>query len=117
MNGFPVKLFTIKGNLVLMNNFYHKIAVVYVGIALCFALGATKETKAAPVLDPQRPAPTAQRPAPNQKNNCDPSYPDVCIPPPPPRLNCRDIPHRRFRVRQPDPHGFDRDRDGIGCEK
>jgi len=30
-----------------MNNFYHKIAVVYVGIALGFALGATKEAKAA----------------------------------------------------------------------
>ena len=48
---------------------------------------------------------------------CDPSYPDVCIPPPPPDLDCRDIPYRRFRVLPPDPHGFDRDRDGIGCER
>jgi micrococcal nuclease len=48
---------------------------------------------------------------------CDPSYPDVCIPPPPPDLDCRDIPWRRFRVLPPDPHGFDRDRDGIGCER
>ncbi len=45
---------------------------------------------------------------------CDPSYPDVCIPPPPPDLDCRDIPYRRFRVLPPDPHGFDGD--GIGCE-
>lgn len=48
--------------------------------------------------------------------NCDPSYPDVCIPPYPPDLDCGDIPFRRFRVVGADPHGFDRDRDGIGCE-
>jgi hypothetical protein len=47
---------------------------------------------------------------------CDPSYPDICIPSPPPLLNCRDIPHRNFRVLPPDPHGFDTDQDGIGCE-
>jgi len=48
---------------------------------------------------------------------CHPSYPDVCIPPPPPDLDCRDIPFRRFRVLPPDPHGFDGDKDGIGCER
>lgn len=48
--------------------------------------------------------------------NCDPAYPDVCIPPPPPDLNCKDIPYKRFRVLPPDPHRFDGDRDGIGCE-
>ncbi|MBM7845375.1 excalibur calcium-binding domain-containing protein [Herpetosiphon giganteus] len=47
---------------------------------------------------------------------CDPSYPDVCIAPPPPDLDCGDIPYRRFRVLAPDPHRFDRDKDGIGCE-
>lgn len=48
---------------------------------------------------------------------CDPSYPDVCIPPAPPDLNCGDITHRRFRVLPPDPHGFDgNDDDGLGCE-
>lgn len=49
-------------------------------------------------------------------SGCDPSYPDVCIPPYPPDLNCGDIPFRRFRVTGSDPHGFDRDQDGIGCE-
>jgi len=49
-------------------------------------------------------------------SNCDPSYPDVCIPSPPPDLDCGDIPYRRFWVLPPDPHGFDRDNDGIGCE-
>jgi micrococcal nuclease len=52
--------------------------------------------------------------------NCTPSYPDVCIPPPPPDLDCGQIPYKRFRVRHdvafPDPHRFDSDRDGIGCE-
>lgn len=61
-------------------------------------------------------APGEASPPPAVEGNCDPSYPDVCIPPPPPSLNCRDIPHRRFRVLPPDPHGFDRDKDGIGCE-
>ena len=57
------------------------------------------------------PTPLTPRPG-----NCDPSYPTVCIPSPPPDLDCGEIPHRRFTVLAPDPHGFDRDRDGIGCE-
>ena len=48
--------------------------------------------------------------------NCDPSYPDFCIPSPPPDLDCKDIPQKRFTVLQPDPHRFDGDKDGIGCE-
>ena len=48
---------------------------------------------------------------------CDPSYPTVCIPPPPPDLDCGDIPYRNFPVLPPDPHGFDGDGDGIGCEQ
>ena len=47
---------------------------------------------------------------------CDPSYPTRCIPPPPPDLDCGDISHRNFAVRSPDPHGFDGDNDGVGCE-
>ena len=41
--------------------------------------------------------------------DCDPSYPDTCIPSPPPNLNCKDISEKRFKVEPPDPHG-------IGCE-
>jgi micrococcal nuclease len=40
----------------------------------------------------------------------------VDIPPPPPDLDCGEIPYRRFRVLRPDPHRFDGDKDGIGCE-
>jgi hypothetical protein len=39
-------LFTIKGNLVFMNNLYYKVAVASVCTALSFALGANKEAKA-----------------------------------------------------------------------
>ena len=48
--------------------------------------------------------------------NCHRSYPNVCIPPPPPDLDCKDIPYRRFQVLPPDPHRFDGDDDGVGCE-
>jgi hypothetical protein len=48
---------------------------------------------------------------------CHPSYPTVCIPPPPPDLDCGDIPFRDFVVLPPDPHRFDgNDNDGRGCE-
>lgn len=76
---------------------------------------------AAPVTTTTRPSTTTTKPKPSKTGgggggNCDPSYPTVCIPPHPPDLDCGDIPHRRFRVLPPDPHGFDRDNDGIGCE-
>ena len=49
--------------------------------------------------------------------SCHPSYPDECIPPPPPNLNCDDVDATNFDVVPPDPHGFDgNDNDGIGCE-
>ena len=48
--------------------------------------------------------------------DCDPSYPTVCIPPYPPDLDCGEIRYRRFQVLSPDPHGFDGDNDGVGCE-
>lgn len=49
---------------------------------------------------------------------CDPSYPTVCIPliEVSGDLDCGDIPYRRFEVVPPDPHGFDGDGDGVGCE-
>lgn len=58
-----------------------------------------------------RPArPTRARPG------CDPSYPTVCIPPPPPDLDCADVPYSNFAVRGNDPHAFDGNGDGVGCE-
>jgi len=31
-------------------------------------------------------------------------------------LDCGEIGYSNFKVVQPDPHGFDGDNDGIGCE-
>jgi hypothetical protein len=95
-----------------------------------------------PTPVPQRPSPTPSPPplptataiivatmppqVPTQpsRGNCDPSYPTVCIPPPPPDLDCRDISVGDFVVLPPDSHNFDgpydgsmpNEPDGIGCE-
>ena len=55
-------------------------------------------------------------PAPLPPGDCDSAYPDVCIAPPPPDLDCADIAYRNFRVLSPDPHHFDGNGNGIGCE-
>lgn len=49
-------------------------------------------------------------------SRCDPAYPGVCIPSPPPDLDCGDVDERRFQVLPPDPHHLDTDGDGVGCE-
>ena len=48
--------------------------------------------------------------------DCDDSYAGVCIPAYPPDLDCGEITERNFAVVGSDPHGFDREGDGIGCE-
>jgi endonuclease YncB( thermonuclease family) len=55
-------------------------------------------------------------PTPPGGDDCNPSYPDSCIKSPPPKLNCPDISFRNFKVIGSDPHGFDGDKDGVGCE-
>lgn len=70
---------------------------------------------APPPAVPPTAAPVPQPTAP-PSGNCDPAYPTVCIPPPPPDLDCGDIPYRRFQVLPPDPHNFDGNSDGVGCE-
>ncbi len=52
----------------------------------------------------------------SQPGACDGSYPGVCVPSPPPDLDCADIAASGFRVAGGDPHRFDGDRDGRGCE-
>ena len=48
--------------------------------------------------------------------DCDPAYPTACIPPAPPDLDCGDVAAQRFTVLPPDPHNFDGDLNGVGCE-
>ena len=67
-------------------------------------------------LDPEAGVETSARPARASSGRCDPSYPGVCIPPPPPDLDCADVPYTDFRVVGRDPHHFDGGGDGIGCE-
>jgi micrococcal nuclease len=74
---------------------------------------AGKRSPSTPVAAPARS--TTPQPA-AQTSNCSPAYPDVCIPPGPPDLDCGDISQRRFTVVAPDPHRFDGDGDGVGCE-
>jgi hypothetical protein len=75
-------------------------------------------TTSAPTTTTAPPPPPP--PPPPAAGNCAPSYPDVCIPPPPPDLDCKDVSYRGFRViynvPSPDPHRFDGDQDGVGCE-
>lgn len=60
--------------------------------------------------------PPAPSPPPAAGGPCDASYPGVCIPTAPPDLDCGDVAERRFAVVPPDPHRFDGDGDGVGCE-
>jgi micrococcal nuclease len=78
------------------------------------ANGDTNELQAVQgiVSQPQPQAPVEQALA----GNCDSSYPDACIAPSPPDLDCGQISARRFTVLPPDPHRFDGDFDGVGCE-
>ena len=51
--------------------------------------------------------------------DCHPSYPDFCIPAPPPALDCESptlVARTNVTVLPPDPHGLDRDGNGVGCE-
>ena len=57
----------------------------------------------------------ATKPA-TAQDNCEPSYPSMCIPIGTPDLDCVDVDQTNFPVRQPDPHRFDGDKDGVGCE-
>ena len=77
----------------------------------------SQPTQTAP--EPEQSQPTSQPTQTQQvqsQNQCDSSYPSVCIPPYPPDLDCGEIGFLNFKVVQPDPHRFDGDKDGIGCE-
>ena len=97
-----------------------KIVIIGIGIAIIGALFIMQDFGSPPILDQVQNQPTSQptleqTPA-EIKKDCDPSYPDVCIPSPPPDLDCGEISHRNFTVLPPDPHRFDGDKNGIGCE-
>jgi len=79
----------------------------------------SQQVPSQPTQSQQVQSPPTSQPAQTQQvqqPKCDPSYPAICIPPYPPDLDCGEIQYSNFRVVPPDPHGFDRDRDGTGCE-
>ena len=62
-------------------------------------------------------APDADATSESETKTCLSNYPDVCIAPAPPDLDCKDITHRNFKVQNGDPHKFDGNNNGIGCEE
>lgn len=90
----------------------HPLTIV-IGCVLALAVLAVGANSCGDVIRGQAPALPIFK---EQTAACDPSYPTICIPPPPPDLDCTDIPQRRFTVLAPDPHNLDQDGDGIGCE-
>jgi hypothetical protein len=77
---------------------------------------SSKSSTSNPSISTSSSTSSSRTPTSNKQSNCDSSYPDFCIPSPPPDLNCPDISQKRFTVSGSDPHGFDRDNDGVGCE-
>jgi micrococcal nuclease len=80
-----------------------------------FALSSWAQKYGCGSAEIQLPVPTVP-PITPAKQSCDPSYQDVCIPSPPPDLDCGEISYKNFKVVGSDPHRFDGDGDGIGCE-
>jgi hypothetical protein len=75
-----------------------------------------------PTPPPRAPAPPVSPPPPPPAN-CDPSYPDVCIPRGAADYDCAggtgngpNYIRGPLRVLPPDPHDLDRDGNGIGCQ-
>ncbi len=50
----------------------------------------------------------------SESSDCEAGY-SPCVPKYPPDLNCADI-GQQVEVTGSDPHGLDRDGDGVGCE-
>jgi hypothetical protein len=82
------------------------------GAAVATTTTTPEEPEPEPVVEPEKPEEVSEE----DGEDCDNSYPDECIPPPPPVLECSNISEDDFEVRGSDPHGFDDDNDGMGCE-
>lgn len=74
----------------------------------------------APTSVPVSAAPAVAAPASDYaappESECNPNYVDVCLPLYG-KVRCKDIPYTNFRHNGYDPFGFDRDGDGVCCEK
>lgn len=80
-------------------------------------LPAIPETALLEIINFQEQPTIAQRPTPAvTPGSCDDRYEAVCIPLAAGDLDCSDIAPRHFFVGELDPHGFDGNGDGVGCE-
>lgn len=77
-------------------------------------LDSTKTHKC-PTLDSSHSASPKPKAAAGSGGNCDPNYGGSCVPLSTSDLNCPDI-SGPVTVLGSDPHGFDRDGDGTGCD-
>lgn len=88
----------------------------------CAKLGGTPPPPPPTPPSPATPPPVASPPAPAQ--NCDPSYPTICLQDGIGDWDCAGgsgdgpnyVTDKGFQVLPPDPFGLDRDGDGVGCE-
>jgi micrococcal nuclease len=96
-----------------------KIAAVATVIGTIIAIATYVSTNPVSTGQPNSGKLEGSQPKPEvlSKQNCYPAYPDLCVPKDSPDLKCSDVKERNFKVLSPDPHGFDRDRNGVGCEK
>lgn len=88
-----------------------KIAAFATVIGTIIAIAAYINDSSAKLPDSQPNPPVSS------KQDCDPAYPDLCIAKDSSNLKCSNVKKHNFKVLSPDPHNFDRDGDGIGCEK
>jgi hypothetical protein len=84
---------------------------------------SASETTPVSTAPPVNTAPVATVRPTERPSNCDPSYPDVCIPIGAEDYDCAggggngpNYISGTIRVLPPDPHELDRDGDGFGCE-
>lgn len=74
-----------------------------------------EEAPEEPERAPQREPDPERQPDPEPSGGgCDPGY-SGCVPPFPPDINCPDV-NGPVTVTGSDPHGLDRDGDGVACE-
>jgi len=92
--------------------------IVGLGIVLVAGGFLTRDIPVEKIVsdDFETPSPIQESQSITTTKDCDSSYPDVCIPPYPPDLDCGQIGYSNFIVVGSDPHRFDGDKDGIGCE-
>ena len=97
-------------------NYFVLFSIMLAAVVILAAVGAALVEASAGDVAPAAFAPfvVGNRPP----SECSPAYPTVCLPPPPPDINCPQLlPLVNIPTLPPDPHGLDADKDGIGCEE